>query len=97
MYQTKNTIISTAYNGLTPVKLASKDACETILISLEKGHDFPEHISPRDTTLIVLDGDIDFMINDATHTIKKHQIFTFPANEKHWVRANENSKFLIIR
>lgn len=97
MYQIKETILNTEFNGLTPVKLASKDACETILISLEKGHDFPEHTSPRDATLVVLEGDIKFMINEKTYLLLKHQVFNFPANIKHWVHANENSKFLIIR
>ncbi len=97
MYQIKETIINTDFNGLTPVKLASKEACETILISLEKGHDFPEHTSPRDATLVVLEGDIEFNINEKKYLLLKHQIFNFPAHIKHWVHANDNSKFLIIR
>ncbi len=60
MCQIKESIINTEFKDLTPVKLTSKDACETILISLENGHDFP-------------------------------------AKVKHWVHANENSKFLIIQ
>lgn len=97
MYEIEDQIRSNQYNGLKPVKLASKEGCETILIVLEKGHTFPEHIAPRDVLLIMLEGSIIFSINNTEYEIHKHQTFTFPANIKHSVLARENSKFLIIR
>ncbi len=97
MYTTKNTIKETSYNGLTPTKLLSNGSCDTILIVLEKEHHFPEHTSPRDTLLVMLEGDIVFYINGKEYSLSGNQIFSFPANEKHRVFANENSKFLIIR
>ena len=97
MYQIENTISSIAFNGLKVEKLASKEGCETLLIALEKAHWFPEHSAPRDVLLVVLEGDISFFINNSNYHLQKQQTFTFPANEKHKVFANENSKFLIIR
>ncbi len=97
MYQIGNTINTTEVKGLKVDKLASKDKCETLLIVLEKAHTFPEHTSPRDTLLVMLEGDISFTINNEDYSLQKHQTFTFPAEKKHKVLARENSTFLIIR
>jgi quercetin dioxygenase-like cupin family protein len=97
MYTIENVISKTNYFGLKVEKLASKEGCETLLIALEKEHWFPEHSSPRDVLLVVLEGDINFFINNTNYHLQKQQTFSFPANEKHKVFANENSKFLIIR
>lgn len=97
MYTIENTIVNLDFKGLKVEKLKSKDQCETLLIVLEKDHWFPEHASPRDVLLVVLEGDIQFYINNTGYQLQKQQTFTFPANEKHKVFANKNSKFLIIR
>jgi quercetin dioxygenase-like cupin family protein len=97
MYQIENEIAAIEFNGLKIKKLASKEGCETLLIALEEGHWFPEHTAPRDVLLIVLNGDIIFFINNTDYHLKNLQTFSFPANEKHKVFANKNSKFLIIR
>lgn len=97
MYQTKNNINTTIYDGLKVEKLKSGNACETLLIALEKAHNFPEHTAPRDALLVMIEGDINFRINNSVYRLHKHQHFSFPGTEKHEVFANENSKFLIIR
>lgn len=91
------TILNTDYDGLSVVKLTSGGSCETLLIALEKAHTFPEHTSPRDALLVVLEGDITFSINNSKIQIKKHQTFKFKAEIPHTVFANSNAKFLIIR
>lgn len=97
MYKIKNNIITLEFQGLKVEKLASKNGCETMLIALEKGHIFPEHTSPRDALLIVLEGEIELEINSNVFNLKKHESFNFPADIVHKVFAIANSKFLIIR
>lgn len=97
MYQVSNTIIETPFNGLKVSKLKEFIAEEVLHISLEKGELFPKHSSPRDAYLIVLDGEIIFYINSKSYQLKKHQTFSFPKKEEHWVEAIKNSNFLIIR
>lgn len=97
MFQIENRINSTEYNGLKIEKINSIETVETLLIVLEKSHTFPEHTSPKDVFLVLLEGEIDFSINSKSYQLQKHQIFPFPANEKHSIFAKENSKFLIIR
>ena len=97
MYTIKNTINETTFNGLNARKILDINAQEILQISLEKGALFPKHTSPRDAHLIMLEGDIAFFINGKEYQLTKYQIFHFPKNDEHWVEANQNSKFLIIR
>lgn len=96
-YAIDSTIQNQPFKGLQVSKLVCNDRLEILSISLEKGAVFPPHDSPLDAHLIVLTGEIVFHINKTPITLKKEQHFNFPKNQEHWVEANENSKFLIIR
>lgn len=97
MYTINDTILSQPFDKLQVQKLVKEENFEILGISLEKEAVFPEHTSPTDAHLVVLEGDIDFHINQQSYTLRTHQHFNFPREEKHWVKAHENSKFLIIR
>lgn len=97
MYDINNQISEQAYHQLQVQKLVKKDNFEILSISLEKEAVFPEHTSPTESQLIVLEGAIDFYIEGQCYNLKKQQHFNFPKEVKHWVKAQENSKFLIIR
>lgn len=97
MYTINNTIKSQPYDKHQVQKLVKTDTMEVLSISLEKDAIFPKHSSPTDAQLIVLVGDIVFHINNEPFHLAKHQHFSFPKEVEHWVKANENSKFLIIR
>lgn len=97
MYEIDNHINSQAFDRLQIHKLKKTDKFEILSISLEKNAIFPEHTSPTDAQLIVLAGDIVFHIKGEIYQLTKHQHFSFPREVAHWVKANENSKFLIIR
>ncbi len=97
MYIIRNTIKSQAFDKLQVQKLAKNDSFEILSISLEKDAVFPTHTSPTDAQLILLEGDIIFHIHGEPYHIMAQQNFSFPKETEHWVSANENSKFLIIR
>lgn len=97
MYTISDQIKTQEYQKLQAIKLVNKASLEILSITLEKGARFPEHTSPRDAELIVLEGAIEFHINDATYNLKTQQHFNFPKETGHWVLAKKNSKFLIIR
>ncbi|WP_298930875.1 hypothetical protein [uncultured Allomuricauda sp.] len=97
MYTVKDTIKNQEFHKLKVEKLAKTNTIEILSISLEKDVIFPEHTSPTDAQLIVLEGDINFHIQGRTFHITEQQDFSFPKEIAHWVKANENSKFLIIR
>ena len=97
MYTINNAINVQPFEKLQVHKLVKTEMLEILSISLEKDEVFPEHSSPTDAQLIVLEGEIVFHINGETFQLAKHQHFNFPKEIKHWVQAIENSKFLIIR
>tara|TARA_R110002051_G_scaffold4731_3_gene26249 strand:- start:2815 stop:3108 length:294 start_codon:yes stop_codon:yes gene_type:complete len=97
MYQTDNSILEQNYSKLQVLKIVDTDAFDILAISLEKDALFPDHTSPTNAHLIVLEGEILFHINDTSYPLKKQQHFNFPKDTKHWVKAITNSKFLIIR
>ncbi len=97
MYNINRTISNVAFNGLNASKLLDIDAQEILLISLEKGSQFPKHTSPRGVHIIVLEGEITFYINNKAYSLKQHDVFDFPKDDEHWVEATANAKFLVIR
>jgi len=97
MYEISNQIADQPFDNLQIQKIAKTNALEILSISLEKGATFPQHTSPKDVQLIVLEGALIFNINQEEYILLKHQHFCFPKETPHWVKADENSKFLIIR
>jgi quercetin dioxygenase-like cupin family protein len=97
MYSINNKINNTVFKGLQASKILDIDAKEVLFISLEKDAVFPKHTSSRDANLLVLEGSISFHINNKVYLIKTNNIFNFPKDQEHWVEANENSKFIVIR
>lgn len=97
IYNISNQIADQPFDNLQIKKIVKTDALEILSISLEKGATFPEHSSPKDAQLIVLEGEIVFHINETTYQLKRQQNFNFPKATPHFIKANENSKFLIIR
>ncbi len=91
------TTLDTPIIGLNVANIFKSDSTETLLISLEKNKLFPTHTSPKSTFLVVLEGDIDFHINQESINLVQHQTYTFDKELEHHVTANQNSKFLIIR
>ena len=97
MYTITDAINYVETTGLKASKLLDINAQEILHISLEENATFPNHTSPRDAHLLVLEGTIIFYITNKEYKLNKHQIFNFPKDEEHWVKAIKNSKFLIIR
>jgi len=97
MYEVNNAVRNSTFDGLTVKVISKTETCETLLITLEKDALFPEHTSPRDALLVMLEGAIVFNISGQEFLIEEYQSFTFPAHEKHHVLAKEDTKFLIIR
>ncbi|MEX0289971.1 MAG: cupin domain-containing protein [Flavobacteriaceae bacterium] len=97
METTIKSLAAQPYDKLQIAKVTKTPALEILSISLEKGTEFPEHTSPTDAHLIVLEGSIDFHIDDEPLHLEKYQYYAFPKASPHWVKVRENSKFLIVR
>ena len=97
MYTTNNLLAEQKYNDLQIVQLIRTSDYEVLSVTLEAGAMFPEHSSPKDTHIIVLEGEIYFGINNEIYNLTAQQVFEFEADTKHFVMALTNTKFLIIR
>lgn len=97
MYEIGQQIKTQLIEGLQVRKPLKNEALEVLSITLEKGSVLPDHTSPRDATLIVLEGTLDFFINGKTFPLEHYEDFSFPKEEVHRVTAREDSRFLIIR
>ena len=97
MYEIGRQIKTQTIDGLQVRKPIEKQALEILSITLEKGAVFPEHTSPRDAHLVVLEGALDFFIDGRVFSLKALEDFSFPKEVTHRVEAREDSRFLIIR
>ena len=97
MYEVNDAIALQVFEGLKVEKITSSSQIEILSISLEKDAIFPEHTSPRNANLIVLQGEIVFYIKGKEYLLFGQHHFHFEKEVPHWVKANENSKFLILR
>ncbi|MBC2839289.1 cupin domain-containing protein [Robiginitalea sp. SC105] len=97
MYQKDDTILRQPMDQLQIRRLSVENTPEVLSISLEKAAVFPEHVSPRDALLVVLEGSIDFQIRDASYRLDRLEALRFERDTPHRVTACTDSKFLIIR
>lgn len=97
MIDIDNTIAQQPFDDLQIEQLVKNPSLEILSISLAKGAVFPKHSSPKDAHLIVLEGSIDFHIENQIVNLTEQQHFGFSKEVEHWVIAIEDSKFLIIR
>lgn len=93
----KNILKNQEISGLQATKFFKTETTETVLISLQKGTMFPTHTSPKETLLVVLEGIIDFYIDDKIINLSTQEVYCFPEDVAHHVIAQEDAKFLIIR
>ncbi len=92
-----NQIKNQPLEGIQVRKIVKNQDLEILSITLERGSSLKEHITHRDATLIVLEGELDFHIQQEVYPLKQHEDFFIPKNLPHWVDAKEDSRLLIIR
>lgn len=97
MYPIGNTVKSQPLDGLQIRKPFRSEGVEVLSITLEAGAVFPDHTSPRDAFLLVLEGAIDFYIDGNCVPLEELDEFSFPKRTLHRVEARKPSRFLIIR
>ena len=97
MYTVRKDIDQQVIQGLQVLKLFRNEALELLSISLDTDAVFPEHSSPTEAVLLVLEGRIRFHIEGAEYGLGPQEFLSFAAETPHWVQADAPSKFLIIR
>ena len=97
MMELNNLINTINYKGLQKKTIIKDANLEQFVVCLEKGAEMPKHITPITAQLLVLEGTVTYCIDGDEIILSKHQHFTIPKDEIHWVVAKENSKFIVTR
>jgi quercetin dioxygenase-like cupin family protein len=97
MHLKESVVKDQSFDALQIQKLLRNERFEILSISLEAGALFPKHTSPREAILVLLEGRIEFYIDEVHYELQPQETLQFAADTEHWVKALKNSKFLIIR
>jgi len=67
------------------------------VIALKKDETLDSHTCPRDSAVLVIDGEIEMHFNAEKFEIEKGEVIMFKKDAEHIVRAKKDSKFLIFK
>ena len=87
-------------DSINAAVVAKNNDFKALLIAIKKNQTMKEHKSPLDAFLYVIEGEIEFILNDCKKEkfiVKKGEIFKFKANEMHSVFGRKDSKILVVR
>ena len=79
-------------------KIIHNDAnCKTLVLAFKKGMVLKEHKTNVPTTLLVMDGEIEYRVGEEKITLKKYNQTGIPIGMLHAVEAKEDSVCLLIQ
>ena len=78
-------------------KIAKGEFTEIIHLHLKKETIMDEHISKSKATIIVIDGEIDFIMNGHRYKLEKGDYLNFEANVLHSLEAFEETHLILIK
>lgn len=89
---------SIAYQSSSIVskQLLKKPNGNITLFAFANGESLTEHTSQHDALVFVLEGEMDITVGGVLFTINGGDVLHLPANIPHGLRANRNSKMLLI-
>lgn len=85
------------FEKLKSQQVYKNDRFHTMLIKIKQDEVLKPHHATTDAFLVVIEGEILFNLNDEDFHLKKGDMFTFKAFEKHSVKALENAIFLVVK
>tara|TARA_R110002051_G_scaffold91205_3_gene160273 strand:- start:40524 stop:40841 length:318 start_codon:yes stop_codon:yes gene_type:complete len=77
-------------------QIYSKNGQKMLAIGLRKGVIFPEHIAPSKAKLIVVQGQIEFIIASDRKKLECFDSYDIPQEVKHSVEGVEDAIFLLL-
>jgi len=76
----------------------SADEGKVISLQIASGGQLKEHITKVPALLLCISGDAVYNdVNDKSISLKSGDYVNIEANVKHWVDANEDSNFIVIK
>jgi quercetin dioxygenase-like cupin family protein len=78
-------------------KIVNGNFTDIIHLHLKKDSILEEHISKSNATIIVIDGEIDFIMNGHRYKLEKGDYLNFEANVLHALEAFEETHIILIK
>jgi len=70
---------------------------KAVLASLDAGVEVAPHPMPREATLLLLSGAIEFQIDATWHSLRPGDFLRIPGDAMHAVRALQPSRFIVLQ
>ena len=67
------------------------------VLAMKKGQFLDTHTAPFEVMVIVCEGEVEFTMIDMKNTIRSGQFLLMGADVAHSVRANEDSKLMLVK
>ncbi len=67
------------------------------LIAFKEGQVLAEHLAPAEVMVYVLEGEIDFIMNDNPHTMKAGDFLLMGEGVPHSVTAKADAKMMLVK
>ena len=68
-----------------------------VLVAFKAGQKLDTHMAPAEVMVSVLEGEIEFTIQDKAHTIKAGEFLLLGADVPHSVLAKADSKMMLVK
>lgn len=68
-----------------------------VLLAFKAGQKLDTHLAPAEVMVCVLEGEIEFSINDTPHTLKSGEFMLMGAGVPHCVKSLADSKMALIK
>ena len=75
--------------------LLKKSSGTVTLFAFDVGEGLSEHTAPYDALILLMDGEAEVQIAQATHVVKQGQALLLPANVPHALRATNKFKMML--
>jgi quercetin dioxygenase-like cupin family protein len=78
-------------------KISTGNFTEVIHLHLKKDSKMEEHIAKSNATLVVLEGEVDFILQEKRYKLGKGDYLNFEANILHSLEAFEETHLILIK
>lgn len=78
-------------------KISIGNFTEIIHLNLKKGSVLEEHIAKSHATIVILDGEVDFIVHNKRFKLEKGDYLNFEANMLHSLEAFEDTHLILIK
>ena len=89
-------LVTTQEGAVVSRVLLKNGGGNATLFAFGTGEELSEHTSNHDALVVLLEGEMTIGVGGEPHTLKADQMLEMPAEVPHWLRADSDSKMLLV-